>query len=126
MNEGAKVLNYMGLDKAVVDDDKLGKEYNDYIFFIKIFSQLTEAEISILRLVNEGKTRKEIAGEKQIELSTVKTHINHILKKLNRNSTLEVINFLNQYKFFEILNEMNICFMNNSTCPAQEIGRAHV
>src|SRR5690554_6873359 len=105
MNEGAKVLNYMGLDKAVVDDDKLGKEYNDYIFFIKIFSQLTEAEISILRLVNEGKTRKEIAGEKQIELSTVKTHINHILKKLAKKSTLEAIDLLNRCSFFEILDK---------------------
>ncbi|MFC7684696.1 response regulator [Ureibacillus sp. GCM10028918] len=44
---------------------------------------LTERELSIVRLVGEGKTNKEIAGSLFLSIGTVKNHITHILQELD-------------------------------------------
>ncbi|MDP4263314.1 MAG: LuxR C-terminal-related transcriptional regulator [Bacteroidota bacterium] len=46
-------------------------------------SCLTNREISIFRLIAQGKTNKEIAADLSVELSTVKTHINNLYSKLD-------------------------------------------
>jgi two-component system, NarL family, response regulator len=44
--------------------------------------ELTERELEVLRQMSEGKTNEEIASVLNISSGTVKTHINHILGKL--------------------------------------------
>ena len=51
--------------------------------------QLTEREIDILRLVAQGLGNKEIAGALHISENTVKTHVRHILEKLNLSNRAE-------------------------------------
>lgn len=46
-------------------------------------AQLTKQELSIFNLILEDKSNKEIAGALFISLSTVKTHVNSIYKKMN-------------------------------------------
>ncbi|WP_343672029.1 helix-turn-helix transcriptional regulator [Chitinophaga sp.] len=46
-------------------------------------SLLSAKEWKILQLVAEGKTNKEIAAIQFVELSTIKTHLNNIYKKLS-------------------------------------------
>ncbi|TKG88900.1 DUF4369 domain-containing protein [Puteibacter caeruleilacunae] len=48
----------------------------------KLLKELTSKELDILRSIAAGKTNKEIALEFHIELSTVKSHINNIYKRL--------------------------------------------
>ena len=48
--------------------------------------QLTEQEQKIVSLIAQNKTNKEIATELFISVSTVKTHINNLYKKLNANT----------------------------------------
>lgn len=43
---------------------------------------LTERELSIVKLVGEGKTNKEIASSLFLSVGTVKNHITHILQEL--------------------------------------------
>jgi DNA-binding NarL/FixJ family response regulator len=43
---------------------------------------LTAREQQIVRLVDDGMSNKQIASELQIEVSTVKNHVHHILEKL--------------------------------------------
>jgi len=52
---------------------------------------LTERELSILQLITEGKSNKEIAAISYVEVSTVKTHINNIYSKLGLSSRREAI-----------------------------------
>jgi len=44
--------------------------------------RLTHRERELVRLVDEGKSNKEIASQLHIEVATVKNHIHHILRKL--------------------------------------------
>ena len=45
-------------------------------------NNLSQRESEVFRLVRSGKSNKEIAGELNVELSTVKSHINSIYSKL--------------------------------------------
>lgn len=57
--------------------------------------QLTKQEQNILSLLLEEKTNKEIADDLFVSLSTVKTHVNNIYKKLNVQSREEVKSLFN-------------------------------
>jgi DNA-binding NarL/FixJ family response regulator len=54
-----------------------------------VFSQLSEREIEILRLVASGKRNTEIAEELVISPYTVRNHVSRILAKLHLHSRLE-------------------------------------
>ncbi|MFP2997089.1 helix-turn-helix transcriptional regulator [Spongiivirga sp. MCCC 1A20706] len=54
------------------------------------FSKLTKQEEKIFTLIQEDKTNKEIASEIFVSVSTVKTHINNLYKKLNVQSREEI------------------------------------
>lgn len=58
--------------------------------------QLTKQEQNILTLLLEEKTNKEIAESLFVSLSTVKTHINNIYKKLNVQSREEIKTLFNK------------------------------
>ncbi|NER18702.1 hypothetical protein GWK10_15900 [Spongiivirga citrea] len=53
-------------------------------------SKLTKQEERILTLIHQDKTNKEIAAEIFVSLSTVKTHINNLYKKLDVQSREEI------------------------------------
>lgn len=48
----------------------------------KLLEKLTLKEEQILALIAEGKSNKEIAQAQFVEVSTIKTHINNLYKKL--------------------------------------------
>ena len=53
--------------------------------------ELTVRELSVLRLVADGLSNKEIAAQLVISVSTVKFHLNNILEKMNVNTRSEAI-----------------------------------
>ena len=53
---------------------------------------LTKQEQNILALILENKSNKEIAEILFVSVSTIKTHINNIFKKLNVQSREEIKN----------------------------------
>lgn len=54
-------------------------------------NQLSIKEKEVLRHILSGKSNKEICGTLFIEQSTLKSHINHIYKKLEVNSRKEIV-----------------------------------
>lgn len=53
--------------------------------------ELTPRELEVLKLVASGKTTSQIALELNIANSTVKTHVSHILKKLDAANRTEAV-----------------------------------
>jgi len=65
-------------------------------------TSLTSREIEILRLFAEGHINKEISDKLDISIRTVETHKNHIMKKLELKSTVELIKFAIKNKLIEL------------------------
>lgn len=47
-----------------------------------LFEKLTARELEVLGVLAQGHSNKEIAGELFVSVSTVKTHVEHIIQKL--------------------------------------------
>jgi DNA-binding CsgD family transcriptional regulator len=62
-----------------------------------VIDALTAKELHILQLICHGKTNKEIAAGNFVELSTVKTHINHIYNKIGAKNRREAAKICENY-----------------------------
>lgn len=55
--------------------------------------KLSEREFEVLKLFAEGKSTRDISEQLFVSVKTVGTHKQHILKKLNLNSTVDIIKY---------------------------------
>jgi DNA-binding NarL/FixJ family response regulator len=60
-------------------------------------SSLTMRELEVVRLIDQGLSNKQIALQLEIELSTVKHHVHHILEKLEVARRSEAVARLRQH-----------------------------
>jgi len=68
----------------------IGSSYMDILTKEKT-RDLSEREIEVLRLMTEGQTNKEIAASLTISPGTSRTHVAHILKKLDARNRTEAV-----------------------------------
>jgi DNA-binding NarL/FixJ family response regulator len=52
---------------------------------------LTETEVRVLTLIGQGLSNEEIANEMVVADSTVRTHVRHILDKLDLRSRVQAV-----------------------------------
>ncbi len=76
------------------------------LYIIKLISELTPTEMEIMRLLYEGKSRREIIAERCVELGTIKVQIHSILQKTDKRSTKELIKEIKKYQIFETLSKL--------------------
>ncbi|MNP19265.1 Transcriptional regulatory protein DegU [compost metagenome] len=69
------------------------------------FTQLTPTELEVLELLMKDYTRQEICELRHVEQSTLKSQINSILKKFNKNSVQEIVPVLRELHIPEILSQ---------------------
>jgi len=67
----------------------------------KELDDLTERELEVLRLIARGLSNAEIAQEIYISETTVKTHVTHILQKLDLRDRVQAVVLAYQAGFFE-------------------------
>jgi len=83
------------------------KNIKDNIYdIISIVVKLTPTEISILKDILKGKKQKEIADEKHIEITTVKTHIKHLLRKFKVKKTSELVQTIEKNDIRRIFDDL--------------------
>jgi DNA-binding CsgD family transcriptional regulator len=68
---------------------------NDKNKISEIFHNLTSQERKVLEHIHNGKRNKEIASDLNVDISTVKTHINNIYKKKGIRTRTRMLNILN-------------------------------
>lgn len=88
-------------EKIRKEFQRLSETENSMLYILNIVTQLTPAEIVLLELFSQGKTRKEIAKIRCVEESTIKSQINALLKKFDKHSTKEVVRILNKHKILD-------------------------
>lgn len=71
------------LTAGILLHSKFGKPVHTAMSDGSLLDLLSRKETIVLQMVHDGKTNKEIASALFIELSTVKTHINHIYAKMS-------------------------------------------
>lgn len=76
------------------------------LYLVKLIAELTPTELEVLRLLYEGKTRREIAAERCVEFGTTKMQVHNILKKTNKRSSKDLIREIRQYQIFETLSKL--------------------
>jgi two-component system NarL family response regulator len=64
--------------------------------------RLTERELEVLRLVAQGLSNREIAGELYISENTVKNHVRNILEKLHLHSRMEAVVYAVREKLLDL------------------------
>lgn len=64
---------------------------------VEVFSSLTARELDILRCLTEGLSRQQIAQKYFLSPHTVRTHINHVLHKLDVHSTLSAVSLARRF-----------------------------
>jgi len=64
--------------------------------------RLTGRELEVLKLVAEGMSNREIAGELYISENTVKNHVRNILEKLHLHSRMEAVVYAVREKLLDI------------------------
>ncbi|GHO68828.1 hypothetical protein KSC_077200 [Ktedonobacter sp. SOSP1-52] len=64
-------------------------EQQSFIFTLRL--ELTEREREVLRLMSEGLTNRAIASHLLISIETVKTHIHHIMQKLQARDRTQAV-----------------------------------
>jgi DNA-binding NarL/FixJ family response regulator len=67
----------------------------------KELDQLTEREREVLRLIADGMSNTEIAGQLYISETTVKTHVTHILQKLGLRDRVQAVVLAYQTAMFD-------------------------
>ena len=92
-------------EKILDEMARLRSENSSMLYMTNLVTKLTNTEIEILKLVYRGYKYKQIAQMRNVEEATVRTHVNHILTKLEFRNMKEVIRTLESLGVME-------CFKN--------------
>lgn len=82
---------------------RLRKSEQTLLFFIRNITILTPAEKSLIALLTKGFRIKEIAEIRFVEITTIKTQISRILKKLNMKRTIDIVSQIKKMKLESLL-----------------------
>ena len=77
------------------------------LYCLQIVSQLTQSEIDILDLCDQGYSRAEICDIRHVEMSTIKTQIRSLLKKFQMNNVDEVLEVLRSLDILNMLRHID-------------------
>ena len=79
--------------RVLSEFDRLARQRQS---LLALFEKLSRTEITVLSLVGEGKTNMQIARSLYVEETTVKSHLTHILRKLEVNNRIEAARIARQ------------------------------
>ncbi|MDR3051875.1 MAG: response regulator transcription factor [Oscillospiraceae bacterium] len=71
--------------------------------YLNVVVTLTMSELSILDLFHQGKTRADVCRIRNVEMSTVKSQVNSILRKFECATISELLAMLDKVSFFDNL-----------------------
>lgn len=94
--EGEPVLSQQVQNVIMKEYSRLRESEKSLLFFINSVSKLTDAELELIQLLLDRKTNKEIAEIRCVELSTIKSQINSLLRKFGAKRTKEIVQMIEE------------------------------
>ena len=73
---------------------------------LEIMSRLSVSEYEVLKLIYAGKSYREIAKERFVEVATIKVQASRILKKFNEKSMVVLIAQIKNLKLFDLFKDV--------------------
>ncbi|KQL58429.1 MULTISPECIES: response regulator [Bacillaceae] len=86
---------------AVLDEKVQAQMISSFRTEESLHQSLTNREKEILKLMSDGKTNQQIADTLFITIKTVKTHVSHILSKLDVDDRTQAVVYAFQQKLFK-------------------------
>ncbi|AST96413.1 MULTISPECIES: response regulator [Shouchella] len=86
--------------ESVLDAKVQGQMISAFTANVPLHQALTKREMEILKLMSEGKTNQQISEELYITIKTVKTHVSHILAKLEVEDRTQAVIYALKEKLF--------------------------
>lgn len=93
-------------EKIRTEFQRIYKSEESLLYCLRIMTELTQTELTILDLLHKGYNRQQICELRYVEMSTVKTQIHAILKKFNKTSMTEVLSLLDEMNVFDYLHNV--------------------
>lgn len=93
-------------EKIRTEFQRIHKSEESLLYCLRIMTELTQTELTILDLLHQGYSRQQICELRFVEMSTVKTQIHNILKKFGMASMTEVLQMLDEMKIFDYLHNV--------------------
>ncbi|ANW21947.1 response regulator transcription factor [Streptomyces clavuligerus] len=75
---------------ASPEPDRNGRPAAEHRAPARLSEPLTERELDVIRRVARGRTNEEVAAELYVTLSTVKTHLGNVQRKLSARNRVEI------------------------------------
>lgn len=88
--EGETILEGRVKDLVLQEYKRLQESEKSLLFFVNNLSNLTKTERELIRLLLENNKIKKIAAIRGVEVVTIKSQINTLLKKLGASRTKEI------------------------------------
>jgi DNA-binding NarL/FixJ family response regulator len=88
---GEKTLSHAYLATIKTECRHMADEYPNYLKQPRRFASISDKELTVLRLMAQGRNNTQIAEELGVNLGTVKFHVKNIMQKLQaENRTVAV------------------------------------
>lgn len=88
--------------KITREFSRMKKKEQKMNYFINVSFAITASERQLIRMLLEGKSVSGIARERVVEVSTVKSQINTLLKKFHMKRTKEILTMIRSLSIEEI------------------------
>jgi DNA-binding NarL/FixJ family response regulator len=90
-------------NRIMAESRRIHEEQNKMKEILKVMMKITNTELEIIRLVNEGATYQDIAERRFVEETTIRSEIHGILGKFGQRKMKDLIVLLKEIRFFEII-----------------------
>ncbi|WP_160497865.1 response regulator transcription factor [Paenibacillus dendrobii] len=104
--EGMSQMHPEIANKIKSEFTRIRKNQENLFQATMILSQLTPSELEIIHLLYNDYKISEIAKQRQVEISTIKSQINVILKKFNKKRSKEVISLLRELNIIHLIHKV--------------------
>lgn len=88
--------------KILHEFSRLRTAQDSLLYTMNVISKLTMSELEVLRALSTGKSYKQVAEERCVETSTIRSQVNRILKKFDEKNIKSIVRKLEPFNLLDL------------------------